>query len=186
MERIDVNIPLKVAYRETVAPSLREAFGYSSSMAIPRIEKIVVNVGLGRFLKEDSRVDEILRALSDITGQKAVLTRARKAIAGFKIREGLAVGARVTLRGARMWDFLDRLVKTTLPRIRDFQGFAPSIVDGSGNVNIGLREHSVFPEVIPEKIQTLFGLQITMVTTAQKREEGLALAKKLGFPIREH
>lgn len=186
MERIDVNIPLKVAYRETVAPSLRETFGYLSPMAIPRIEKVVVNVGLGRFLKEDSRVEDIQRSLSEITGQKAVLTRARKAIAGFKIREGLAVGARVTLRGARMWNFLDRLVKTTLPRIRDFQGLEPSIVDSNGNINIGIREHSVFPEVIPEKIQTLFGLQVTVVTTARQREEGLALAKKLGFPIREH
>lgn len=186
MERIDVKISLKVSYRETVAPALREAFGYSSLMAIPRIEKVVVNVGLGKFLKEDARVEEILRALSEITGQKAVLTRARKAIAGFKIREGLAVGARVTLRGARMWDFLDRLVKATLPRIRDFQGLESSIVDGSGNVNIGIREHSVFPEIIPEKIQTLFGLQITIVTTAKRREEGLALAQKLGFPIREH
>jgi large subunit ribosomal protein L5 len=144
-----------------------------------------VNAGIGKFLKEEQRVEEIVRSMTEITGQKPILTKAKKAIAGFKIREGLAVGVCVTLRGQRMWDFLDRLVKTAFPRIRDFQGISPSSVDANGHLNVGIREHSVFPEIIPEKVQTSFGLQVSVVTTAKTREEGVLLAKHLGFPLRD-
>lgn len=185
MERIDVNIPLKEVYRTKSVPALLSASGRSNPFSIARVQKVVVNAGIGKFIKEETRVEEIVRSMTEITGQKPVLTKAKKAIAGFKIREGLAVGVCVTLRGDRMWDFLDRLVKTAFPRVRDFQGISPSAVDAHGHLNVGIREQSVFPEIIPEKIQTLFGLQVNMVTTAKTHEEGLLLAKSLGFPIRE-
>lgn len=185
MERVDVNIPLKEVYRDKSVPALLAAVGTSNPLSVARVRKVVVNAGIGRFLKEENRVEEILRSITEITGQKPVQTKAKKAIAGFKIREGLAVGVRVTLRGDRMWDFLDRLVKTAFPRIRDFQGISPSVVDANGHLNVGIREHSVFPEIIPEKVQTPFGFQVSVVTTAKSREEGLILAKTLGFPIRE-
>ncbi len=185
MERVDVNIPLKETYRTHVVPALLSATKRSNPMSVARVQKVVVNAGIGKFLKEEHRVEEILQSITEITGQKPVLTKAKKAIAGFKIREGLSVGVRVTLRGERMWDFLDRLVKTAFPRIRDFQGIAPSAVDANGHLNVGIREHSVFPEVVPEKVQTSFGLQVSVVTTAKTREEGLLLAKSLGFPLRE-
>ncbi len=186
MERIDVNISLKDLYRTKAIPALFEMVGVENMYAIPRISKVVVNVGMGKFLKEDSKVDEILKSLAEITGQKPVTTKAKKAIAGFKIRDGLAVGAMVTLRGKRMWDFLDRLVKAAFPRIRDFQGLPTSIVDLQGDINVGIREHSVFPEIVPEKIQTPFGLQVTVVTTANNQSSGLLLARLLGFPLREN
>ena len=186
MERVDVTLPMKEVYAKKAVPALFRAFGWKNAFAAPRVKKVVVNVGLGKFLKEDARVEEIVRTLGDITGQKAVLTKAKKAISGFKIREGLSVGAMVTLRGERMWSFLDRLVKATFPRIRDFQGFALSSVDGSGNFNAGLKEQIVFPEVIPEKVQTNFGLQVTVVTSAKNQEEGLVLLRALGFPLRDN
>ncbi|HWQ60306.1 MAG TPA: 50S ribosomal protein L5 [Candidatus Fimivivens sp.] len=174
---------MKTKYRE-ILPDLAKALGIGNALALPRVMKVTVNVGIGKFQKEQARVDEILEALTAITGQKPVLAKARKAIAGFKIREGLEVGARVTLRGRRMWQFLDRFLLTTLPRTRDFQGIPLSSVDASGNCNIGLREHMIFPEVVPEKVQTVFGLQITVTTTAKDRESGLELFRKLGFPFR--
>lgn len=164
-------------------PELEKALGKGNVFSLPKIAKVTVNVGVGKFLKEQSRVDEILETLSAITGQKPVLTKARKAIAGFKIREGLEVGAKVTLRGHRMWGFLDRLFFATLPRVRDFQGIPKSAIDGAGNANIGLREHVIFPEIIPEKVQTIFGLQITITTTAKDKKEGEALFRALGFPF---
>ena len=185
MEHVDVTISLKDTYRTRVVPALLAALGTSNPFSVAHIQKVVVNAGIGKFLKEEQRVEEIVRSMTEITGQKPVLTKAKKAIAGFKIREGLAVGVRVTLRGDRMWDFLDRLVKTAFPRVRDFQGISPSVVDGNGHLNVGIREHSVFPEIIPEKVQTSFGLQVTVVTTAKTREEGLLLAKSLGFPLRD-
>jgi large subunit ribosomal protein L5 len=185
MEHVDVAIPLKEVYRTRTIPALLAASKQSNPMAVARIRKVVVNAGIGKFLKEEQRVEEIVRSMTEITGQKPVLTQAKKAIAGFKIREGLTVGVKVTLRGDRMWDFLDRLIKTAFPRVRDFQGIAPSVVDENGHLNVGIREHSVFPEIIPEKVQTLFGLQVTVVTTATTKEEGLILAKSLGFPLRD-
>ncbi len=185
MQRVDVKIPLKTVYRTVSLPALLVASGRSNPFSVARIEKVVLNAGIGKFIKEEARVEEILRSMTDIAGQKPVLTQAKKAIAGFKIREGLAVGVRVTLRGNRMWDFLDRLIKTAFPRVRDFQGISPSTVDACGNINVGIREHSVFPEIVPEKVQTPFGFQVNVVTTAKTRKEGLVLAQSLGFPIRE-
>ncbi len=186
MERVDVTIPLKEIYQTKVIPSFLATAKHKNIFAVPHVEKVVVNTGIGKFLKEDARVEEIVRSLTEITGQKVVLTKAKRAVAGFKIREGLSVGVRVTLRGDRMWDFLDRLVKTVFPRIRDFQGINPSVVDASGNINVGIRDQSVFPEIIPERVQTTFGLQVNVVTTAENRDQGLLLAKLLGFPLRDN
>lgn len=174
---------LKKKYVEAI-PGLEKTLGVKNALALPRIAKVTVNVGVGKFLKEQSRVDEVVESLTAITGAKPVLTKARKAIAGFKIREGLEVGTKVTLRGRRMWQFLDRLFYATLPRVRDFQGIPRSAIDGAGNANIGLREHVIFPEIIPEKVQTIFGLQITITTTAKDKKEGEALFGALGFPFR--
>lgn len=175
---------LKTLYSKKAVPVLVEKFGYTSPLAVPKIQKVVVNAGIGKFLKEPKRVEEIVEALEAITGQKVVLTKAKKAIAGFKIREGLEVGVKVTLRGQRMWNFLDRLVKVSLPRVRDFQGLEPSIVDRDGNLNMGIREQSVFPEIVPEKVQTFFGFQAVVTTTARTRPEGMEMFRALGFPIR--
>lgn len=174
---------MKTKYRE-ILPELGTVLGAKNALALPRIMKVTVNVGIGKFQKEQARVDEILAALTAITGQKPVLAKARKAIAGFKIREGLEVGTRVTLRGRRMWQFLDRFFYATLPRTRDFQGIPLTSVDASGNCNIGLREHMIFPEIVPEKVQTVFGLQVTITTTAKDRKSGLELFRKLGLPFR--
>ncbi len=174
---------MKVKYQE-VLPELKKTLGRENILSLPRISKVTVNVGLGKFLKEQSRVDEIIESLTAITGQKPVMMKARKAIAGFKIREGLEVGVKITLRGRRMWQFLDRFLLATLPRVRDFQGIPVSSVDAGGNCNIGLREHMIFPEIIPEKVQTIFSLQIVVTTTATSREDGEALFRALKFPFR--
>lgn len=179
------HVSLKTLYDEKAIPAFRERFGLSNPMAMPKVVKVTVNAGIGRYLKESQRVDEIVGSLEAITGQKSVLTRSRKAIAGFKIREGLDVGVKTTLRGDRMWRFLDRLVKVSLPRVRDFQGIETSTVDRDGNLNVGIREHIVFPEIVPEKVQTIFGFQVTVTTTARNREEGLELFRQLGFPLRK-
>ncbi|QQS21233.1 MAG: 50S ribosomal protein L5 [Candidatus Moraniibacteriota bacterium] len=183
MEKVDVNISLKELYRTNIVPKILESSKKKNVCAVPRVVKVVINAGIGKFLKEESRVEEIVQSITEIAGQKPVFTKAKKAIAGFKIREGLPVGVMVTLRGERMWSFLDRLIKTAFPRVRDFQGIAPSVVDGNGHINVGIREHSVFPEIIPEKVQTPFSLQITLVTTAHSQEEGQKLARMLGFPL---
>lgn len=176
--------PAKEKYTKTVAGEMMKKFGYKSVMAVPRINKIVVNVGIGKMLKENDRVEEVISALTAITGQKPVKTKAKKAIAGFKIREGMEVGARVTLRGARMWEFMDRLVNATLSRTRDFQGINRRSVDTGGNINIGIKEHTIFPEISPEKVRNIFSLQVTVSTTAQTQAEGLELFKLLGFPLK--
>lgn len=178
------HVSIKTIYSEKAVPALTEKFGYPSVLAVPKIQKVVVNIGMGKFLKEPKRVEEIIASLETITGQKTVLTKAKKAIAGFKIREGLEVGIKVTLRGQRMWDFLDRLVKTALPRVRDFQGLDARMIDSYGNLNIGIKEHMVFPEIVPEKVQTTFGFQAIVTTTAKNREEGKELFRLLGFPVR--
>jgi large subunit ribosomal protein L5 len=176
---------IKHIYSKKAVPALVEKFGYANILAVPKIEKVTVNVGVGKFLKEPKRVEEIQASLEAITGQKVVLTKAKKAIAGFKIREGLEVGMKVTLRGQRMWNFLDRLVKTALPRVRDFQGLEANMVDSYGNLNVGVKEHMVFPEIVPEKVQTIFGFQAIVTTTAKNREEGKELFRVLGFPVRQ-
>jgi large subunit ribosomal protein L5 len=176
--------PSKDKYFKTVAVEMKNKFGYKSVMAVPRIKKIMVNVGIGRIIKENEKIEEVVNSLTEITGQKPVKTKAKKAIAGFKIREGMEVGVAVTLRGARMWQFMDRLVNATLPRTRDFQGINRKAVDTHGNINIGIKEHAIFPEISPEKVRHMFGLQVTVSTTARSQEEGLELFKLLGFPIK--
>lgn len=173
----------KKTYSEKVVPALQKELGITNLMAVPRVGKIVVNIGTGKILKDSKRVDDVVASLQVITGQKVLQTRARKAIAGFKTREGLEIGARVTLHGQRMWDFLDRLVNVALPRVRDFQGIPRSAIDQSGNCNLGIKEHLVFPEIIPEKVQHIFSFQVNIVTTAKNKKEGEALFRLLGLPL---
>lgn len=180
-------------YISAVAPALMEQFGYKNIHAVPRIVKIVVNTGFGRLTAgksgEDQRkiADGISKDLAMICGQRPALTRARKSIAGFKLREGALNGAKVTLRGKRMHDFLGRLVHVVLPRSRDFQGILLSAVDKNGNLTVGIREHSFFPEAAPEKLASnvSFGLEVGIVTSASSREEGIALLRGMGIPFRE-
>lgn len=179
-----MNMPSKKKiYSEKVVPALKEELGIKNALAIPRVGKVVVNVGTGKILKDSKRVDDVVASLEAITGQKVLQTKARKAIAGFKTREGLEVGARVTLHGARMWDFLDRLFNVALPRVRDFQGIPKSAIDQSGNCNIGIKEHVVFPEIVPERVQNIFSFQVNIVTTAKNKKEGEALFRLLGLPL---
>jgi len=175
----------KQLYTETVVPALQKELGIKNVMAVPRLGKIVINIGTGKILKDSKRVEDAIASLEAITGQKVVATKARKAIAGFKTREGLEIGARVTLHGKRMWDFLDRLINIALPRVRDFQGIPKSSIDQAGNCNIGIKEHVVFPEIIAEKVQNIFSFQISIVTTAKDRKEGEVLFRLLGMPM-EH
>ena len=175
---------LKTRYREEVLPRLREELGKRNPMEVPRLEKIVVNIGVGEAARDAKALDGALADLATITGQKAAVTKAKKSIAGFKLREGMSIGAKVTLRGARMWEFLDRLLSTALPRIRDFRGLDPTSFDGRGNYTFGLTEQLVFPEIDYDKVQQVRGMDITLVTTAEANEDGLALLRALGFPFR--
>lgn len=163
---------------------MKAEFGYSNDLAVPRILKVVVNVGTGKINKESDKIEEIINSIAEITGQKPVKTKARKAISGFKTRQGLEIGIKVTIRGKRMWQFLERLVNIALPRTRDFQGLEEKSVDGRGNLNIGIKEHTIFPEISAEKVKNIFGLQITVVTNAKNHKEGVELFKALGFPLK--
>lgn len=174
---------LREKYIKEVVPAMMAKFGYKNIMAVPRLEKVVVNVGVGRFREEKER-EEIVRYIALITGQKPAPRPAKKAIAAFKTRKGVIIGYKVTLRGKRMFDFLIRLVNIALPRMRDFRGIEEKSFDGSGNLTVGIREHIVFPEMIGEDYQFLFGLEVTVVTTAKRREEGVELLKLLGFPVK--
>ena len=176
---------LKDRYREEVAPALRERFGYQNPMRIPRLEKIVVNMGVGEAVQNSRAMDGAMADLAKITGQKPQLRRARKSVAGFKIREGMPVGARVTLRGERMWEFLDRLVSIALPRVRDFRGISPRSFDGKGNYALGLREQLIFPEISYDEIDATRGMDVAMVTTAETDEEARELLRLLGMPFRQ-
>jgi len=176
--------PAKDKYIKTVAAEMKKKFGYKNVMAVPRIKRVIVNVGIGRILKENDKIEEVVNSITAITGQKPVKTKARKAISGFKIREGMEIGVKATLRGKRMWQFIDRLVSATLPRTRDFQGINRKAVDNGGNLNIGIKEHMIFPEISPERVKYTFGLQVTISTDAKTQEEGLELFKLLGFPIK--
>ncbi|MFA9262065.1 MAG: 50S ribosomal protein L5 [Undibacterium sp.] len=173
----------KKNYEAKALPALKTLLKTENLNALPKIDRVVVNVGVGKFLKESNRIDEIRTSLEMITGQKVVSTKARKAIAGFKIREDLEVGMRTTLRGKRMWDFLDRLIHVALPRVRDFQGITLRSVDSYGNCNIGIKEHLVFPEIVPEKVQTIFSFQVTIVTTAKDAKSGETLFRAIGLPL---
>lgn len=176
---------LKSKYLELV-PSLQTDLGLSSVSAVPKIVKVVLNVGVGSRAQQDPKViDQVVAELSNITGQKPMVTKARKSIAGFKVREGMPVGVTVTLRGNKMYDFLDRLINVTLPRVRDFQGLEPTGFDKGGNYNLGIREHIVFPEVVFEAADKNFGLQITVVTTAKDKVGTKLLLQSLGFPFKK-
>lgn len=175
---------MKVKYQNEVAPALMKAFGLKNVMEIPRIEKVIVNIGLGEARENPKALEAATTDLMTITGQKPIQTKARKSIANFKLREGQIIGTKVTLRGERMWDFVDRLLNVALPRVRDFRGVSPKL-DGRGNYTLGLRDQLVFPEVEYDKIDKLRGLEITIVTTAQSDELARVLLQLLGMPFRK-
>ena len=177
---------LKQRYREEIAGQLREQFSYSNVMQIPTLVKIKVNMGVGEAARDGKLIEGAVRDLTLITGQKPAIARARKSIAQFKLREGMPIGAHVTLRGDRMWEFLDRLLTLALPRIRDFRGLSPKQFDGNGNYTFGLTEQVMFHEIDQDKIDRFRGMDITVVTTATTDDEGRALLRLLGFPFREN
>jgi large subunit ribosomal protein L5 len=175
---------LKELYREQIVPALVKDMGYENVMQVPRLEKVVVNIGMGEALQNAKSLDAALGDVMTITGQRPIITRARKSIASFKLREGNPVGIKTTLRGDRMWDFLDRLFNVALPRQRDFRGISPDSFDGRGNYSLGLREQLVFPEIDYDEIDKIRGMEITIVTTAQTDEEGFQLLRHLGMPFK--
>lgn len=175
---------LKKKYREEVLPALQEQFQYSSVMEVPRLVKICLNQGVGSATQDKKLVDVAVDEMSLIAGQKAVATKARKSISNFKLREGMPIGARVTLRNEQMYDFLDRLITVALPRVRDFRGISDKSFDGKGNYSVGVTEHIIFPEIDIEKVSRITGLDITFVTTAKTDAEALALLKGLGMPFK--
>jgi len=175
---------LKERYRQDVVPAMMKEFGYKNVMQVPRVEKVVVNVGVGEALDNPKALDHTVQDIATITGQKPIVTRARKSIAGFKLRAGRAIGVKVTLRGQRMYDFLDRLFNVTLPRQRDFRGVSPDSFDGRGNYTLGLREQLVWPEIDYDQIDKVRGMEVTIVTTAKTDEEGRRLLELMGMPFR--
>ena len=175
---------LKEQYFKTVAPALMERMGRSNLHAVPRLEKIVVSMGVGTAIQDRKRLDEAVEHLGMLTGQRPQITRAKKAVAAFRLREGMEIGCRVTLRGQRMYEFLDRLITLALPRVRDFRGLNPKAFDGHGNYSLGLNEQLVFPEIPVDKVQHVQGMNITMVTTAQNNDDARALLRELGLPFR--
>jgi large subunit ribosomal protein L5 len=177
---------LKTRYAEEIKPALLKQFGYGNAMQVPGVVKVIVNMGVGEAARDAKLIDGAVRDLSAITGQKPVVTKARKSIAQFKLREGMPIGAHTTLRGDRMWEFLDRLVSVALPRIRDFRGLSPKQFDGRGNYTFGLTEQSMFHEIDQDKIDRVRGMDITVVTTAVNDDEGRALLRHLGFPFKEN
>jgi large subunit ribosomal protein L5 len=177
---------LKVRYHEEITKALQEEFGYANPMQLPRLNKIVVNMGVGEAARDSKLIDGATRDLTTITGQKPQVTKARKSIAQFKLREGMPIGVHVTLRGARMWEFADRLLTLALPRIRDFRGLSPKQFDGNGNYTFGLTEQVMFHEIDQDKIDRVRGMDITFVTSARTDDEGRALLKQLGFPFRQN
>lgn len=176
---------LKSLYQETIVPKLVEQFHYENIQEVPKVTKVTINRGLGEAAQNAKSLEASLKEVAVITGQKPVVTRAKKAIAGFKIRQGMPVGLMVTLRGDRMYDFLDRLIGLSLPRIRDFRGISPKSFDGRGNYTLGVREQLIFPEVEYDSIDQIRGLDISIITTAKTDEEGRALLKEIGMPFRD-
>jgi large subunit ribosomal protein L5 len=176
---------MKERYQKEILPALMKELGLKNPMQAPKMAKIVVNMGLGEAISNNKIVDASVEQLAAITGQRPVVTRSRKAIANFKLRAGLGIGAMVTLRGDRMWEFFDRLVSVALPRVRDFKGVSPKAFDGKGNYTLGIREQIIFPEVDYDKVEKIKGMNITVVTTAKNDEEGRALLRHLGMPFRQ-
>jgi len=180
-----LDVRLKSRYRSEIAPALKTQFGFKNPMQIPTLVKIVVNMGVGEAARDSKLIEGAVRDLTIITGQKPQVTKSRKSIAQFKLREGQPIGAHVTMRGDRMWEFADRLLSISLPRIRDFRGLSPKQFDGKGNYTFGLTEQVVFPEIEQDKVDRPRGMDITIVTTAKNDDEGRALLKALGFPFKE-
>ncbi|MCD5396529.1 MAG: 50S ribosomal protein L5 [Candidatus Pacebacteria bacterium] len=182
---------LKEKYKKEIIPAMMERFGYKSKMAVPKIEKVVINTGFGRLVAQKTKqerekiIKEIIDDLAMICGQRPILTLARKSVSGFKIRKGMPIGAKVTLREEKMYDFLERLIYIALPRTRDFKGIDPKSIDKERNLTIGIKEHIVFPEVATESLSRIFGFEITIVTTAKTREEAEELLKLIGVPIKQ-
>lgn len=176
---------LREQYKEEIVPALRKQFSYPNDMAVPRVSKISLNVGVGKAIKDEKYLDTVESTLTRISGQKPLKTKARKSISAFKIREGMTVGMRVTLRGQRMYDFLEKLVNITLPRLRDFQGIDPKSIDPQGNLTIGFKEHIAFPEIRSDEVERIHGLEVTITTTAATKEEGKAFLTQLGIPFKK-
>ena len=170
-------------YRKEVIPAMQKEFGIKNVMAVPKVEKVVISVGIGKIVKDEKTVEKIANDLAKLTGQKPVFRKAKKSIASFKVREGVNIGLMVTLRGKRMYDFMDRLVSVALPRSKDFRGIDTKNFDKNGNLNLGIKESSIFPEITYETLKDIFGLEVTVVTTARDKEKGIALLKLMGFPI---
>lgn len=177
---------LEEKYKKEIMPKLKEKFGYKNNFSVPRIEKVVVNIGIGSTVvaKDEKAQESITKDMILITGQKPLVTLAKKAIAAFKVREGMPVGLKVTLRKKRMYDFLFRLINVVLPRTRDFRGLNVKSIDKEGNLNIGIKEHLIFPEISQDDIRKIFGMEITIVTSTKNREQALELYKLMGFPIK--
>jgi len=176
---------LQKKYDEEVVPALKEEFGYTNPMEVPRLKKVTLNMGLGAAIQNPKVIESAQRELSQIVGQKPVITKARKSISTFKLREGMAIGCMVTLRGDRMYEFLDRLMNVALPRVRDFKGVSPKGFDGRGNFTLGLKDQIIFPEVDYDKIERLTGMNVSVVTTARTDEEARSLLRRLGMPFRQ-
>lgn len=176
---------LQELYKKEILPKLKEKFGYKNNLQAPRLIKVVINVGVGRNAKDKSYVENAEKSLTRITGQKPMLTKAKKAISAFKIRQGMVIGVAVTLRGKRMYDFIDKLVNISFPRVRDFRGINDTQVDRTGNLTIGFKEHLAFPEIKADEIESTHGLEICIATTAKTREEGLELFRLMGFPFKK-
>ena len=180
-----MSLTLKDRYNEEVVPALMKALSINNVMQVPKVQKVVVNIGVGEALDNVKALDGAVEDMTKITGQKPVITKARKSIANFKLREGRAIGTKVTLRGDRMWAFFDRLVNVALPRVRDFRGISPDAFDGRGNYTLGLREQLIFPEINFDDVETMRGMEITIVTTAENDDKARALLNKFGMPLRK-
>lgn len=176
---------LKELYIKKVKPALKDQFGFKNDLAVPRLQKISLNVGVGRFSKDKNYIDSVVNNITRITGQKPVLTKAKKSISAFKVREGMIIGIAVTLRGDRMYDFLEKLINVTFPRVRDFRGIDAKKMDKTGNLSIGFKEHLAFPEIKADEVDNLHGLEVNITTSATTYDEGLALFTLLGFPFKK-
>jgi large subunit ribosomal protein L5 len=174
---------LREKYKKEIVPKLKEKFGYKNNLMAPKIKKVVLNVGVGRQAKEQAFVDTVFKNLQKISGQKPIFTKAKKAISAFKSREGMVIGVAVTLRGKRMYDFLNKLINSSFPRVRDFRGISDKQIDRNGNLTVGFKEHTAFPEIKNEEADTIHGLEVCIATSAKTRDEGLELFRLLGFPF---
>ena len=172
-------------YRKKVIPAMQKEFGIKNVMAVPKVEKVVISVGIGKIVKDEKTVEKMANDLAKLTGQKLVYRQAKKSIASFKVREGVNIGLMVTLRGKRMYDFMDRLVSVALPRSKDFRGIDTKNFDKNGNLNLGIKESSIFPEIDYETLKDIFSLEVTVVTTARDKQKGIALLRLMGFPIKK-